>query len=172
MVERVLAKHEVVGSKPITRSIQKIRASEGANIPIPMGEADRDKRNARLYILSLLSIGTLFAFGYLTVWKFLKIDVEGIVVSSRDVPSAGSPQYVTDYVIRSSNGESHSYLAGPTDASLPRSMPVGTQIKKEPWSLYYERNGQWHSFPFVFYSILLTASVCCLVYTAYVKLTS
>ena len=133
---------------------------------------NHDQRNGRLYIFSLLSIWTLFSFGYLTVWKFLRINLEGVVFSSKDDPSTGAPRYVTDYVIRGSNGENQIYVAGPTDASLPRSMPVGTQIKKQRWSLYYQRNGQWQSFPFVFYSILLSGALCCLLYAAYVKVTS
>ena len=32
------------------------------------------------------------------------------------------------------------YIARPTDASLPRNMPVGTYLKKQKLHLYYERN--------------------------------
>ena len=132
---------------------------------------DREKWNGRLYIFSLLSIWMLFAFGYMTLWKFLNIDVEGVVISSKDSPSTGAPRYGTEYVIRDPDGQNRIYLAGPTDASLPRSMLVGTRISKKRWSVYYERDGRWCSFPFVFYSILLTGAIGFLGYAMYVKLT-
>ena len=122
------------------------------------------KINPRIPIIFLFSLFVFWGFRYQTVWPFLNLELEGVVISSKDIPSTGVPRYVTDYIIRSSNGQNHTYVAGATDASLPRSMAVGTQIKKQRWSLYYERNGQWYSFPFVFYSILLTGALGCVVY--------
>jgi hypothetical protein len=68
--------------------------------------------------------------------------VDGVVVFSRDTPSTGAPRYVTDYTIRGPDGKDRGYVAGPTYGFLPRSMPVGTQIKKQRWQLGYERNGE------------------------------
>jgi hypothetical protein len=122
------------------------------------------KINPQIPIIFLFSLFVFWGFGYQTVWPFLNLELEGVVISTKDIPSTGAPRYVTDYIFRSSNGQNHTYVAGPTDASLPRSMPVGTQIKKQSWNLYYERNGEWYSFPFVFYSIVLTAALGCVVY--------
>jgi hypothetical protein len=122
------------------------------------------KTDQRTVIFFFLSCFIFWGFGYQTVWQFLNIDIAGVVITSKDVPSRGAPRYVTEYVVRSSDGQDHAYVAGATDASLPRSMPVGTQIKKERGSLYYERNGEWFSFPFTFYTIVLTGAFCCFVY--------
>ncbi|MGH7923704.1 MAG: hypothetical protein ACREQH_03835 [Candidatus Binatus sp.] len=131
---------------------------------------DREKRNGILYVLSLVSIWFIFGFGYLTVWHFLNINLEGVVISSEDVPYRGAPRYVTEYLIRGPNGEKFPYVAGPSDSTLPRSMAVGTHIKKTRWSLYYQLNGVWHSFPFVFYSIVLTGALVILLYSGYIAL--
>jgi len=117
------------------------------------------KINPQILIIFLFSLFVFWGFGYQTVWPFLNLELQGVVISSKDIPSTGAPRYVTDYVFRSSNGKNCTYVAGSTDASLPRSMPVGTQIKKQRWSLFYERNGEWYSFPFVFYSILGTGLI-------------
>ncbi len=46
-------------------------------------------------------------------------------------------------------------MAGPTDGSLPRSMLVGTHIRKKLWHLDYERDGRQEGFPYIFYSVVL-----------------
>jgi hypothetical protein len=47
------------------------------------------------------------------------------------------------YTIRRADGSAVSYVAGPTMASLPRSMPVGTVILKKKWETGYEIDGDW-----------------------------
>src|SRR5690348_15241712 len=86
---------------------------------------------------SILSI-----FGYDVWWQRLNIEVAGIVVSSVDSPSKGAPRYVTFYTIKRSDGSLTQYVAGPTIASLPRSMPVGTTILKRRWETGYEIDGR------------------------------
>jgi hypothetical protein len=94
----------------------------------------------------------LWGFGFETMWARYATDVEGTVISSRDVPSKGAPRYITEYIIRSADGHDHQYVAGPTDASLDRSIPIGSQIQKKWGQLGYEVNGQWHQFPLYAYS--------------------
>jgi hypothetical protein len=87
---------------------------------------------------SILSI-----FGYDVWWQRLNIDVAGTVVSSVDSPTKGAPRYATSYTIRRTDGSLANYVAGPTIASLPRSMPVGTVILKKKWETGYEIDGHW-----------------------------
>jgi hypothetical protein len=97
----------------------------------------------------------VWAFGYQTVWQRLNIQLEGTVTSSQDVPATGAPRYATDYVIRGSDGQDRTYVAGPTDGSLERSIPVGARVRKEWGQLGYEVNGRWIAFPVAFYSAIL-----------------
>jgi hypothetical protein len=138
------------------------RAEKGTK-KAPMPNLDR-KAEPRLLVFLLFPLFVFWVFGYQTVWPFLNLELEGVVVSSADSPSRGAPRYVTEYTIHGADGETQAYIAGPTDASLPRSMAVGTRIKEHRWSLYYERDGRWYSFPFVFYSILLSAALCSEIY--------
>jgi hypothetical protein len=96
----------------------------------------------------------LWGFGIQTLWTRYAMAVEGTVVSSRDVPSKGAPRYATEYVVRGADGHDYQYVAGATDASLDRSLPVGSQIQKKRGQLGYEVNGQWRSFPIYFYSAI------------------
>jgi hypothetical protein len=82
--------------------------------------------------------------------------LDGVVVSRRDIPSTGAPRYATEYTVRGPDGRESIYTAGATDASLPRSMPVGTSLKKRRWHLDYEKNGQRvDDFGVYFYSLVL-----------------
>lgn len=87
------------------------------------------------------------------------MSIDGVIVASRDVPSTG-----TEYTVRRDDGSEQVFWAGPTDASLPRSMPVGTRIRKEPWHLDYERDGRRESFPWIFYSSVLGIALSLLVW--------
>jgi hypothetical protein len=111
-------------------------------------------------ILLFFSLFMFWGFGYHTAWRFLKIDLDGVVISSKDIPSTAAPRHSTEYVIRGSDGLVHAYVSGPSDGSLPTNMPVGTRIKKRRWSLHYERDGEWYSFPYGFYSVVLTGAFC------------
>jgi hypothetical protein len=94
----------------------------------------------------------IWGFGYETVWQRLTTQVDGTVTSSQDVPATGASRYVTEYIIQGLDGQTQAYLAGPTDASLQRSLPVGTHIHKKRGELGYEVDGRWIAFPMASYS--------------------
>lgn len=97
------------------------------------------------------------AFGLYTLGTRLWTQLDGVVISSRDIPPDRGPRYATEYTLRGPRGQRSFYVAGPTDSSLPRSMPVGTILKKERWHLDYVRNGQHvNDFGLAFYIIVLT----------------
>jgi hypothetical protein len=112
----------------------------------------------------------LWGFGYETVGTRLKTQLEGVVVSSRDIPSTGAPRYATEYTLRGPDGRESVYVAGATDASLPRSMPVGTSLKKQRWHLNYEKNGQRvDDFGVSFYGMMLGIAVACLAWSIFLS---
>jgi len=112
----------------------------------------------------------LWGFGYETVGTRLKTQLEGVVVSSRDIPSTGAPRYATEYTLRGPDGRESVYVAGATDASLPRSMPVGTTLKKQRWHLAYEKNGQRvDDFGVSFYGMMLGIAVACLAWSIFLS---
>jgi hypothetical protein len=41
----------------------------------------------------------MWGFGYETVWARFSTEVDGTIISSRDVPSTGAPRYTTEYVV-------------------------------------------------------------------------
>jgi hypothetical protein len=100
----------------------------------------------------------LWGFGGQTVWSRLMIDVHGVVVSSIDDPSTGAPRYATVYRIRADDGRNIQYVAGATDASLERSLPVGSRLDKSRWQLDYDVDGRRFSFPVGFYAAVIVAS--------------
>lgn len=85
----------------------------------------------------------IWAFGFHTVGARPWTQLDGTVIGSRDIPPARGPRYATEYVLRGPAGQEIRYIAGATDSSLLRSMPVGTALKKQRWQLGYERNGVW-----------------------------
>jgi hypothetical protein len=113
----------------------------------------------------LFAVYIAWGFGYETVVARLRTEVEGVVVSRRDIPSTGAPRYATEYVVRGSDGQDHLYVAGATDADLPRSMPVGTEIKKLRWRLSYERDGREVGFPVAFYSAVFGVALSFLIWS-------
>jgi hypothetical protein len=117
-------------------------------------------------VLLVFGFWIFWGFGLHTVGKRFDTQVDGIIISSRDNPPSRGPRYATEYVLRGPNGEIFSYVAGPTDASLPRSMPVGTTLKKMRWHLDYDRNGQHvNDFPVAFYSGALGIAVGCVIWS-------
>jgi len=127
----------VVGDRDFVAAVRAMKAKSG---PWPA-------------ILLLFAAFLIWGFGLDTLGRRLLTVVDGVIVSSRDVPATGRPRYATEYVIRGSDGQERSYTAGATDASLPRSMPVGTQLRKAKWQLSYVRNGETiNDFPLAFYS--------------------
>jgi hypothetical protein len=113
-------------------------------------------------ILLCAAIWILWAFGYETVWARFTTQVRGVIVGGRDVPYKGAPRYGTEYVVRDVNGHESFYVAGATDASLQRSMPVGVNIDKEWGRLDYDVNGKLVGFLIYFYSAILGIAVLCL----------
>ena len=77
------------------------------------------------------------------IWELRNTELNGTVVSSLDVPAKGAPQYETYYVVKKSDGSMISYVAGPATTSLPRSMPVGTVIRKTRGEARYQIDGRW-----------------------------
>jgi len=118
------------------------------------------------YVILGFSLWLLYGFGYEALYQRLITQVEGVVVSSRDFRSPGNPRYVTEYVFRTRDGRETRYVAGPTDASLAQSMPVGTTISKKKWHLDYERDGEHVSdFPTAVYGLTLAVAVAALIWS-------
>ena len=108
------------------------------------------------FLLLAFGLFIILCFGIGTVGQRLQIELDGVVVSSHDRSAKGAPRYVTEYILRGDDGHKFVYLAGPTDASLPRSLPVGTRLSKQKWRLDYMENGQpINDFPINFYGIVL-----------------
>jgi hypothetical protein len=116
--------------------------------------ANTDRRQAIIPIVFGLFL--MWGFGWETVGRRLRLAADGVVVTALDVPSAGAPRYATQDTIRGVDGKDQILWSGPTDESLPRSMPVGTRIHKERWHLDYERDGRTEGFPYVFYCSVLS----------------
>lgn len=145
---------------------------------VPYEEFDEEPRNPRTVVrltpkpglnpivLLLFGLWILWGFGVETVGTRLEAQFEGVVVSSRDVPPTRGPRYATEYTLRGKNGQNQIYIAGPTDASLPRDMPVGTYLNKQKWHLYYQRNEQRvDDFPIFFYQMTLGIALCCVLWS-------
>jgi hypothetical protein len=116
---------------------------------------------ARVVPVLLFGIWILWGFGYETVWQRYATAVDGVIVSCHDDPSTGAPRYASEYVVRDDLGHDQTYVAGPTDASLERSLSVGTRIEKRWGQLGYRVNGEWIAFPAFFYSGMLAIALFC-----------
>jgi hypothetical protein len=112
-------------------------------------------------ILLLFSLWILWGFGYETVGKRLMLQVDGTVLSKRDMPYPIAPnRYSTEYLVQRRDGTNQIFVAGPTDASLPRNIAVGTTLRKLRWHVNYESDGYWvNDFSVPFYSAILFAGV-------------
>lgn len=116
--------------------------------------------------LLLFGLWIIWGFGFQTVGARLNARIDGVVISSRDIPAARGPRYATEYALRGPDDQIRLYVAGSTDASLPRSMPTGTYLKKERWHLYYERNNRRiDDFPLLFYQVILGIALGCVVWS-------
>ncbi len=117
--------------------------------------------------LLVVALWIFWGFGYQTVGKRLVSQVDGTVISRRNVAYPVAPaRYSTEYIVRGLDGQNHVYVAGPTDASLPRTVPVGTTLKKLRWHWAYEENGQViDSFGWVFYGVVLAIGTTLLVWS-------
>src|SRR5215471_19647718 len=119
----------------------------------------------------LLSLWLFWGFGYETVAKRLSAHVEGTVISRREIAYPLAPaRYSTEYIVRGPDGNNQSYVAGPTDASLPRTIPVGAKLRKRPWHWSYEENEQvTDSSGWFFYALVLGIGTACLVWSALLR---
>jgi hypothetical protein len=117
-------------------------------------------------MLVVIALWILWGFGYQTLFTRLMADVDGTVISTQDIPYPLAPaRHGTEYVFKNPEGRTVTYIAGPTDASLPRSMPVGTYIKKRRGHYSYERDGQHvDDFGIIFYLACLAIAISCLVW--------
>lgn len=112
------------------------------------------------------SLWILWGFGYETVWRRLTIEINGVVLSSEDVPVTRGSRYITRYTLSEAEGRTQVYVAGASDASLPRSLPIGTHLKKQMWHLSYEKDDQTvDSFPLLFYGLMLIGAACLLAWS-------
>jgi hypothetical protein len=111
-------------------------------------------------ILIIAAIWIYWGFGYETVWQRLTVQLDGVVVARQEVST--SSRRGTIYVLRGPDGSDQEYVAGATDASLSRDMPIGTIIKKRKWELSYEKNGVLVDFPTYAYSAIFGIAFACL----------
>lgn len=117
----------------------------------------RPDRRAFYLIMSLWALWIVWGFGVQTLGAWLWLDVNGTITESRDVPSTSAPRYVTHYKLQ---GEPSTYTAGATDASLPRSLAVGTVIHKQRWCVDYELNGKTaNTFPTSIYAMISAGAI-------------
>jgi hypothetical protein len=102
----------------------------------------------------LLAIALMLSvLGIKTIGERLMLDVHGTITESKDDPAKNAPRYVTYNTLIDRAGYQSSYIAGPTDSSLPRSMSVGSEINKERWHLFFDKNGATvRDFPMMTYS--------------------
>jgi hypothetical protein len=113
--------------------------------------------------LAAWSLWMIGAFGFFTLGTRLWTKLEGVVISSRDIPPTRGARYTTEYTLRGPDGQEQRYTAGPADDSLPRSLPVGTSLKKQRWNLDYQRDGlRVNDFGLTFYLVVLTIGFGCL----------
>jgi hypothetical protein len=118
--------------------------------------------------LAIFALLILYICGFQVAWPRLILQVEGKVVSSQDVPSTGAPRYATYYLIQAPNGQIFPYVAGCTDASLPRSLPVGTNIIKRRWEWKPRLNGAGPSDnTTIFYLAASGTAIGCLAWCTY-----
>ncbi len=123
----------------------------------------KPKEAIKPLVLAVWSIWMIGGFGFYTLGNRLWAQLDGIVITSRDIPSTRGPRYVTEYILRGPDARESLYTAGSTDSSLPRSMPVGTSLKKKRWHLDYERDGRRISdFSLPFYLGILAIGFGCL----------
>ena len=122
-------------------------------------------RRINPFAFLLLGLWLLWAFGVQALGARLTTEVDGVVVATHDRPSTGASRYATEYTIRGPDGQDRDYVAGPTYGSLPRSMPIGTRIRKHRWQVYYERDGRSvKDFPLGFTAAILGIACGCLLW--------
>jgi hypothetical protein len=116
--------------------------------------------------LTLVAIFIIRGFGYETVGSRLTTVLDGVVIARQEIPRTPYAHGTgMIYTVRSADGVDHSYVAGATDGSLPRDIPVGAQITKRKWELSYLSDGRRvDDFPRTFYGIILGVACGCLLW--------
>jgi hypothetical protein len=129
-----------------------------------IAELQRRIQERPIILISILAALWIFwGFGYETVWARLTTEVNGVIAAKQEVSTSGRRGAV--YILRGSNGDNHQYVAGATDASLSRDMPVGTTIEKRKWEFSYLRNGvRVNDFPIYAYSAMFGIAFVCLLW--------
>jgi|SRR5271155_3095329 hypothetical protein len=119
-------------------------------------------------VLICFALFILWGFGYETVGLRLGIALDGVVISRQELPRNWYTHGTgTAYVVRADDGTDQSYVAGATDGSLPRSLPLGAHVTKRKWELSYLLNGKRvEDFPVMFYAVVLAGALVCLVWSA------
>ena len=100
---------------------------------------------------SFLAVGALLCifFGANEITQRMLVEIDGTIISSQ---ATEGPRSATTYVLRSADGQQREYVAGPTDRSLPRHLPVGARISKHRYELSWRFNEQKvDDFPIAFY---------------------
>ncbi len=105
-------------------------------------------------------LGALFSGGEL--YQRASIELNGtIVASDTTCMQPQNNRCATEYIVENAAHSREKYIAGPTDHSLPRRLPIGTTVAKEKWSLSYRLNGrETDDFPLQFYIGAFVVSVC------------
>ena len=126
----------------------------------------RGAAGPRPAVLIFVAIFIFWGFGYETVGQRLALELDGTVIARQEIPQTWySHGTGMTYVVRSVDGVDHRYVAGATDASLPRDIPVGTRLIKHKWELSYYRNGAHvDDFPRIFYGATLGIACGCLLW--------
>ena len=85
----------------------------------------------------------LLLFPGIELYGRATIELNGVVVSSdTSCMQPWSNRCATKYVIEAADHSKALYIAGPSDDSLRRRLPVGTELVKEKWKFWYLVNGQ------------------------------
>jgi hypothetical protein len=95
-------------------------------------------------------------FAVREVYNRVSIDVHGkVIVSDTTCVQPSNNRCSTRYVIESATHDRSEYVAGPTESSLRRWLPVGTSLEKTKWELGYSIDSQRISdFSMTFYEIV------------------
>jgi hypothetical protein len=113
------------------------------------------RKSIRPIAVAIGGIWFLFLALY-TVFGRLLIQADGVIVSR--VMSAGDRQAAI-YVLQDSIGR-HSFTAGATDASLSRSLPIGSHIAQKRWQIRYTIDGRLiNDFPIFCYGGMAVVGV-------------
>ncbi len=117
-------------------------------------------RSNALLLLAVMA----WLFGGSEIYRRAAIALDGTLVSSTTTcVQPANNRCASQYVVLGSDGNGTRYVAGATDASLPRELPIGTAISKKKWSLDYFLDGQRvDDFPVTFYAGIIVFGVACL----------